>query len=167
VVLVGSGTDWNEASRGKNERQLSLKKLDTSLLLSQRGKIYGLGYVDDATYYTLLKSASAVVMPTLAEGGGSFPVAEAMIRGIPTICSDIPVMKEFIAANDGKVWWFEARNKNSLLERLNEFAKNQDAIKAEAFEATKSLKFDAWESVAEKYADVFSFQTKQATPLSQ
>ncbi|MEZ6136561.1 MAG: glycosyltransferase [Pirellulaceae bacterium] len=156
IVLVGSGTDWNSKAREGDARQRVLRNLDAKLQLSSRGKILGLGYVDDATYFALLSNAWALVMPTLAEGGGSFPVGEAILRGIPAICTDIPVMQEFVEVNEGKVWMFKAQCQDELAARLNEFVESYDQIKSEAVEASKSLAFDTWGIVAEKYVRVFS-----------
>lgn len=48
---------------------------------------------DDATLRGLYNAASAVVFPTIAEGCG-LPVIEALWRGVPCVCSDLPVLRE-------------------------------------------------------------------------
>lgn len=50
-------------------------------------------YVSDADLEALWGMADCAVFPTLAEGFG-LPVAEAMARGVPVACSDIPVLRE-------------------------------------------------------------------------
>jgi glycosyltransferase involved in cell wall biosynthesis len=50
--------------------------------------------VDTATLARLYQSCVFVVVPTLYEGGGSGPVAEALIAGKPVICSKIPPIEE-------------------------------------------------------------------------
>lgn len=50
-------------------------------------------YVPDAELEALWELADCAVFPTLAEGFG-LPVVEAMDRGIPVACSDIPVLRE-------------------------------------------------------------------------
>jgi glycosyltransferase involved in cell wall biosynthesis len=52
-----------------------------------------LGWVDDATLDGLYHAATCFVFPSLAEGFG-LPVLEAMERGTPVACSDIPVLRE-------------------------------------------------------------------------
>ncbi|ERK71224.1 glycosyltransferase family 4 protein [Leifsonia aquatica] len=52
-----------------------------------------LGWVDDDEIERLYSEATAVVVPTLFEGFG-LPVLEAMSRGCPVICSDLPVLRE-------------------------------------------------------------------------
>jgi glycosyltransferase involved in cell wall biosynthesis len=50
-------------------------------------------YVPDAELEALWELADCAVFPTLAEGFG-LPVVEAMVRGVPVACSDIPVLHE-------------------------------------------------------------------------
>ncbi len=45
----------------------------------------------------LYASARAVVFPTIAEGNG-LPILEALWRGVPCVCSDLPVLHENAAA---------------------------------------------------------------------
>ncbi len=52
-----------------------------------------LGWVDDADLEGLYALADAFVFPTLFEGFG-LPVLEAMARGLPVACSDLPVLRE-------------------------------------------------------------------------
>jgi glycosyltransferase involved in cell wall biosynthesis len=51
------------------------------------------GYVDDAEMNALWGMATCAAFPTLAEGFG-LPVLEALARGVPVACSDIPVLRE-------------------------------------------------------------------------
>lgn len=47
----------------------------------------------DETFSDLLENTRAVVFPTIAEGCG-LPVLEALWRGLPCVCSDLPVLRE-------------------------------------------------------------------------
>lgn len=47
----------------------------------------------DAELARLYSSARAVVFPTIAEGCG-LPLLEALWRGVPCVCSDLPVLRE-------------------------------------------------------------------------
>jgi glycosyltransferase involved in cell wall biosynthesis len=51
------------------------------------------GYVPDADLEGLWRLAGCAAFPTLAEGFG-LPVGEALGRGVPVACSDIPVLRE-------------------------------------------------------------------------
>ena len=59
-------------------------------------KYPGLRYheaADDAAVSKLYDAARASVFPTLAEGCG-LPVLESLWRGVPCVCSDLPVLRE-------------------------------------------------------------------------
>jgi glycosyltransferase involved in cell wall biosynthesis len=51
---------------------------------------------DDAKLQELYRGARAVAFPTIAEGCG-LPVLEALWRGVPAVCSDLPVLRELTA----------------------------------------------------------------------
>jgi glycosyltransferase involved in cell wall biosynthesis len=51
----------------------------------------------DKVFAGLLERARAVVFPTIAEGCG-LPVLEALWRGLPCVCSDLPVLMEHTQA---------------------------------------------------------------------
>jgi glycosyltransferase involved in cell wall biosynthesis len=57
------------------------------------GRVRLVDYVSDEELETLWGMASCAVLPTRAEGFG-LPALEAMRRGVPVACSDIPVMRE-------------------------------------------------------------------------
>ena len=55
--------------------------------------VRGLGSVSARELEGLYALAAAVVLPTRYEGFG-LPVLEAMVRGVPVACSDLPVLRE-------------------------------------------------------------------------
>jgi glycosyltransferase involved in cell wall biosynthesis len=71
-----------------------LRQRASRLGLKMGRSLIALGNLSDPEYDAVLQRAACVVMPTLGEGGGSFPVEEALLRGVPVICSDIPVVRE-------------------------------------------------------------------------
>ena len=83
VVLIVAGLDGGE---GNALRLLA----DAS---PARERIILLDYVADAELEALYALAGCVAIPTRAEGYG-LPVLEAMARGTPVACSDLPVLHE-------------------------------------------------------------------------
>jgi glycosyltransferase involved in cell wall biosynthesis len=61
--------------------------------LTRAGRIVFTGYLPDAELVTLLRSATAFAYPSVYEGFG-LPAVEAMAMGVPTLVSDVPVMRE-------------------------------------------------------------------------
>jgi glycosyltransferase involved in cell wall biosynthesis len=57
------------------------------------GRVRFVGYVPDTELEGLWRLAACAAFPTLGEGFG-LPVLEAMGRGVPVACSDIPVLRE-------------------------------------------------------------------------
>ena len=149
LVLTGGETDiWTS----KGLRAAALRRSATEAGLSSGRSLVGLGYVDDATYFDLLDGAWALVMPTLAEGGGSFPVLEAMLRGVPTVVSDIPVMREMIERVGGSVLWFDPRDPNALAFQLRELESDYPRYKGKAVEQIATIRMRSWVDVASDYA---------------
>jgi glycosyltransferase involved in cell wall biosynthesis len=61
--------------------------------LEVEGRLRFTGYLPDAEVERLWLMAACAAFPTRAEGFG-LPVLEAMARGVPVACSDIPVLRE-------------------------------------------------------------------------
>jgi glycosyltransferase involved in cell wall biosynthesis len=61
--------------------------------LGVEGRVRFLGFVPDAELEGLWRLAECAAFPTLGEGFG-LPVIEAMARGVPVACSDLPVLRE-------------------------------------------------------------------------
>lgn len=153
LVLCGADTDFMLVPRGPRGEVLHALAAESGLLAS--GRLITLGYVSDALYYALLRKAWAVVMPTLAEGGGSFPVMEAMHLGIPVICSDIPVLREQVAVYGGRPLWFDPLASRDLADRLAALHRD-DVPEREAAQAARSgLLHRSWDDVAADYIELF------------
>jgi glycosyltransferase involved in cell wall biosynthesis len=155
LVLFGQGTE------------LLTNKIDAGYVMSDRlrgivervglrpdADFRALGYVDDADVLPLIKSADALIMPTLAEGGGSYPVEEALSVGTPVLCSDIPVMREHLAGRTARIAWFDPESADSVLRALDDLFDHYDDYKHSALNAVGDPRY-TWDDIAAQYVEVF------------
>lgn len=152
LVLTGKGTDLKERARRTGE----LRREIVASGLTIGRDIFTLGYLDDAFYFGLLEHAWALIMPSFYEGGGSFPTMEAMMRGVPVICSDIPVMREQMEEMKGEVLWFDPRSPRTLVGCLERLEHNYGQIKQTAINQIGGFYRRSWQDVAGEYEAVFS-----------
>lgn len=102
----------------------------------------------DATVAQLYASARATVFPTIAEGCG-LPLLESLWRGVPCVCSDLPVLRENAAAggclpvatNDRAAW------KSALRRILTE-----DTLHARLATAAVTRPLPTWTAAAQTLA---------------
>lgn len=99
LILVGSRGWENENVVDMLERSVAL-----------RGFVQEAGRLSDFHLDRLLSGARALVLPSFAEGYG-LPVAEALARGVPVLCSDIAAFREvggdvpeYLDPLDGPAW---------------------------------------------------------------
>jgi glycosyltransferase involved in cell wall biosynthesis len=110
-----------------------------------------LGWVSAPELEGLYAAASAVVLPTLAEGFG-LPVLEAMARGVPVACSDIPVLRE-VAGEDAL--FFNPRSETAIAQAITRLL--GDGGLAERLRATgpvRAARF-SWRRTAEHTLDAY------------
>jgi glycosyltransferase involved in cell wall biosynthesis len=159
IVLTGEGADLRTAA---NSRVQTVRAAAEAAGLVPEESLFAVGYVNDSDYYRILDGAWAVVMPTLAEGGGSFPVLEAMVRGIPVVASDIPVMREMVERAGGEVLWFDPHDPGSLARVLAELEGDYPRLRTRAAAQAKTLRTRTWAQVAEDYAGLMELPGEAA-----
>lgn len=179
LVLTGSGADLplstnpvRRVARSLLElagvltrsRAAALRRLARSLNVHVGDAVVPVGYVSDPVYYALLHRARALVMPTFAEGGGSFPVEEAMWSGVPVVCSDIPVLREHVARLGGDVLWFDPHDASSLARRLRELEDAYPDHRRRALEQVATLHRRTWDDVAAEYWHVITSLNHRPAP---
>lgn len=111
LVCTGNPTD----SRNPNYFQ-TLKNLLAELKIENRVKI--LGHIPKREQIELLKHASAVIQPTLFEGGpGGGAIFDAVALDVPALVSSIPVNQEI---NCGQVSFFPPQDFNALAQLMEQ-----------------------------------------------
>ena len=150
LILCGENSDLRSDGRGR-EIHAHLGRLG----LRKDVDVRALGYVGDREYMQLLLHAWALVMPSLAEGGGSFPAWEALLAGVPVLCSDIPVMRELASWLQADMIWFNPRDPLSLANGLEELFGNYDEYRCRTKEQIPHLRHRKWTDVAQDYWRIF------------
>lgn len=107
-------------------------------------------WVDDEELERLYATATAFVLPTRFEGFG-LPVLEAMERGCPVICSDLPVLRE--VAGDAAVY-VDTTSATALASAIRDLLGDPDELVRRA-EAGRMRAGDfSWERAAQQTAAV-------------
>ncbi len=163
LVLVGEGTELLHSKVGHQTNwQISrLRSLISRKHLRPGVDYFALGYVADSQLRKLIEGAWALVMPSLAEGGGSFPAEEALSLGVPIACSDIPVMREHLAMRSAKIAWFDAECPTSILAAFDDLWTRYPHFKESALRGRNDRR-PTWEEIAAAYVEIFSEAPKEA-----
>ena len=130
---------------------------DHAPLLGSRVEL--LGEVGLLAVETLYEDTRCVVLPSAYEGFG-FPLAEAIRRGIPVICSDIPAFREQLAAlgEPGSVQIVPANDAASLATAMERFLENaSDAPKDQ--KPSSGQRCWTWEDAAQRCFELLSAGT--------
>src|SRR5579859_1082041 len=158
LVFAGQGTEVLDGTRpwsmNVSYQQDRLSGLMRRLGLLANQSVVGLGYLPDDAIGPVLRGARALINPSLLEGGGSYPVEEALALSIPVLCSDIPVMREHLADRLDNVVWFDPLSVPSILEAFDKLAADYQSHKAAA-QAASTMPRPSWDFVASRYVETF------------
>jgi glycosyltransferase involved in cell wall biosynthesis len=133
LVLIGN------ASFGFDEVKYVIEEFDLN------NEVYIPGWVDEADLPYIYNAASAFVFPTKHEGFG-IPILESLACGLPTIVSDIPVLREIAAE---AVLYFDHTDKHDIAQAMVKIIKDKslrEELKAKGL--VLSHKF-SWRKCAE------------------
>jgi glycosyltransferase involved in cell wall biosynthesis len=131
-VLAGLGTDARE-----------LREVSASYGVTDDVRL--VGYCDDATLEDLYAASDVMLLPTLYEGFG-LPVLEAMARGLPVACSDIPVLRE--VAGEHAVF-FDPRSPRAIADALSRMSADGDLRRRLAAAGRDDATSFTWRRTAE------------------
>jgi glycosyltransferase involved in cell wall biosynthesis len=142
LVLTGDGTVPESGS--------AIAGLIAEAGLADR--VFGLGYVKKELVARLIADAEALVMPTLGEGGGSFPVCEAIVAGTPVIASNLDVIEEQLLRMGAQASLFDPRSVDTLVAALDRLAADPDGFRRAAREQVARLRLRTWADVARDFS---------------
>lgn len=164
IVFIGKETD--SLVNGKLRLSQQLKTEEYGEYLEECNALYrenseildryfeGLGYRDYETLEENYRTCSCVVFPSRYEGFG-LAIAEAIVRGIPVIASDLDVFKEQVDLYNcpDRVRFYPAGNADELADRLREFILSPlPRISPE--DIPSKIHLWTWEDVARQYIDL-------------
>jgi glycosyltransferase involved in cell wall biosynthesis len=110
------------------------------------------GYVSSDAYDELLRSAFAMIFPSLYEGFG-MPVLEAMAAGVPVLCSDVSSLPE---VGGDAVLYFDPRRPHQIVECLERLSNDPGLRKQQIAQGLqRSRLFLDPDQMALRYANVF------------
>ncbi len=141
-------------STGPADHGLRLAALARRLGLEQGRDFFALGYMPDDQVLAVNRQATALVMPSFNEGGGSYPVEEALALGTPVLCSDIPVMREHLARRSAKVAWFDPYSPDAIRAAFAELMRNYPLYKNSTVAGVADPR-PGWGDIAEEYVRAF------------
>lgn len=157
LVLFGNFTEYIRQTPPDYPDLLNCARL-TALInrlgLKHGRDFFSLGFIEDEYVQPIIENAKFLIMPSLAEGGGSYPVEEALRIGVPVACSDIPVMKEHLENRTAKIAWFDPESTDSITNAMNNLIENYDEYKQSVIKGL-SDPVQSWEDIAESYVKIF------------
>lgn len=107
----------------------------------------------------LYARSTAVVFPTLFEGFG-LPALEAMERGCPVICSDIPVLRE--VAGDAAAY-FDPRSATAIADAIESAMRHPETLQRNAALGLERAQLFSWDRAADGMLEVFATAVRDRT----
>lgn len=138
LVLTGQGTDSGELPAHAADLGLS-------------DDVRTLGSVPPRTLENLYAAAGAVITPTRLEGFG-LPVLEALGRGVPVACSDLPVLREL--AGDAATYFDASEPRAAAEALLRVLDGGPDALRMREAGRERAGRF-TWDAAAHATAHVY------------
>lgn len=115
----------------------------------------GLGYVNEELVENYYQTCSCVVIPSKYEGFG-LALAEAIVRGLPVICSDLEVFQEQVKLYQcsDRVEFFPQGSVDALADCLEKFILNPKP-KLSLQESQNRFGHWTWQDAAKQYVQLF------------
>ncbi len=165
IVLTGKETD--SFIQGKLSLSQQFSTQEYRQYLTECQQVYqenkaiieqyflGLGYGSEESVETWYHHSDCVVIPSQYEGFG-LALSEAIVRGLPVICSDLEVFEEQVDLYKGsdRVTFFETGNVDSLANNMEQFILNPKP-KLSPPEIEQRFSHWTWKQVAESYLELF------------
>lgn len=123
--------------------------------LGIRPWVHVLGKVSRGELELLYRHAFATAVPSLYEQG-SFPLMEALAFGCPILASDIPSLREQLAAMGDDAIFFDPRSADSFVQAVRLLEHDRRGRLAGQLAGFQRMKQRTWAEVAKEWCDVFT-----------
>ena len=144
LVLAGHGTDT-----GRLRARARVRGVEADTI--------ALGAVGDARLEDLYAAAAVVVSATRAEGFG-LPVLDALGRGVPVACSDLPVLREVAGE---LAFWFQPGDTRSAAKAIGRALRDDAERERLGAEGRAHAGKYSWRIAAERTAAVYQAALSQ------
>ncbi len=123
------------------------------------------GIIGDKELATLLRNAHLAICPTLFEGGGPGPAAEAMMAGIPLTVSDIPQCRQLFNMRTDLCTFFDPYDPAAIADAVEEILHNYDkAAERARFARNEYRSMRTQQSAANEYWWAVEEAQREITP---
>jgi len=140
-----------------NLREIWLKKAVSAMKMDEF-VVFG-GYLETADFDVLLANCNSMVFPSLYEGFG-LPLVEAMVAGVPVICSNNSALIE-VASNAAKL--FDPRKPLDIAKTMILIASDEQLrAKLTKEGELQAVMYSDSERMCKEYLDVFEFAVETA-----
>jgi glycosyltransferase involved in cell wall biosynthesis len=116
--------------------------------------VHVLGKVSRGQLESLYRHAFATAVPSLYEQG-SFPLMEALWFSCPILSSDIPSLREQLAAMQNDAIYFDPKSTNSFVNAVRLLENNRSSILANQLAGFEKMKQRTWADAAREWCQVF------------
>ena len=114
-------------------------------------KVKMLGYQNPKDLADLFKKATAYVFPSLSEGFG-IPGLNAMVTGLPVICSNIPTLKEVYG---DAALYFDPNNPKDIASKIKKVFADSKTRSLLVERGEKLVRRYSWQKMARETLDVY------------
>lgn len=145
LVIVGDLESEVYVSAAASVRaRIAVNQLERDVLLP--------GFVSDETLAALYSGATAVVIPSLAEGFG-LPAVEAAACGAPLVLSDLPAHRETL---NGAALYFPPGDAAALVAQLERLVQDPAVARALAVRGRSAVEGLTWDAAAERLGELIA-----------
>ncbi len=116
-----------------------------------RAQIKMLGFIKETEKNVLLKEAKALIFPSLYEGFG-LPIIEALSKGTPVLCSDIPAHQEVAQR---MVIFYNKNSQTDLAKKIYLTFKKDIQKEALKVKIKRNLNKFSWDKAGEKTLNIY------------